>query len=227
MIEPEVSAALYRDARERIIAVARELSAEQLAANVPACPRWTVRDLLAHLAGGTADVVNNNLAGAPGEEWTQAQITARAQRDLAELLDEWDELGPRWEEIARRAEHPSFIVRNPFLDTGVHEADLYGALGLPRQPEVMYRAIAASVTPRVGEDFAGLGVFTVITPDGEYRLGAGDTEASVRIDTYSLSRALFGRRSRTQIESWDWTGSPGEFPERISMLPQCERDLVD
>src|SRR5689334_6859768 len=101
MVEPEVSATLYRDARRRIIAVARELSSAELATQVPACPRWTVRDLLGHLAGGTADVVSNNLAGAPGDEWTEAHVAARAGREVPELLAEWEELGPRWEEIAR------------------------------------------------------------------------------------------------------------------------------
>jgi uncharacterized protein (TIGR03083 family) len=227
MVDPDVSATLYREARHRIIAVARNLDAAQLAARVPACPRWTVRDLLGHLAGGTADVVNNNLSGAPGDDWTDAHVAARAERSVPELLAEWDELGARWEAMARGAAHPSFLVRNPYLDTGVHEADLYGALGLDRQPAEIYRTIAASMVPRVGEDFDGLGVFTVITPDGSYRLGNGDTEASVRIDTYSLSRAVFGRRSRAQIESWEWTGSPGQFAERITVMPQTEVDLTD
>ena len=227
MVKPDVSATLYRDARRRIIAVARKLDAAQLAIRVPACPRWTVRDLLGHLAGGTADVVNNNLAGAPGDEWTDAHVAARADRGVPELLAEWAEFGSRWEEIARRAEHPSFLVRNPYLDTGVHEADLYGALGLPRQPSEIYLAIVASVVPRVGEDFDGIGVFTIVTPDGEYRLGNGDADASVRVDSYELSRAVFGRRSRAQIECWDWTGAPDEFAERLSVMPRTEHDLVD
>lgn len=227
MVEPEVSATLYRDARRRISAAVQDLTPEQLATVVPACPRWTVRDLIGHLAGVTADVAHNNLAGAPGEEWTAAHVAARCERSVPELLDEWESLGPRWEEIARRAAHPSFIVRNPFLDTGVHEADIYGALGLPRQPADIYQAIVASVVPRVGEDFDGLGVFTVSTPDGEYRIGNGDTEASVQVDTYELSRAVFGRRSRAQIEAWNWAGEPGEFAERISVFPQREHDLVD
>jgi uncharacterized protein (TIGR03083 family) len=227
MLEPEVSATLYRDARRRIIAVARDLDAAQLTTPVPACPRWTVRDLLAHLAGGTADVVNNNLVGAPSDEWTDAHVAARADRGVPELLAEWDEFGPRWEEMARRAEHPSFIVRNPYLDAGVHEADLYGALRLARQPAEIYLAITASVVPRVAEDFDGIGVFTIITPEREYRLGDGDADASVRVDSYELSRAVFGRRSRVQIESWDWIGPPGQFAERLTVMPQTKQDLVD
>jgi uncharacterized protein (TIGR03083 family) len=227
MVEPEVSAGLYREARERIITMAGQLDAEQLDTAVPACPRWTVRQLLAHLAGGTADVVNGNLAGAPGDEWTAAQVNARAGRSVAELTAEWAENGPRWEEIARRAEHPSYLIRNPYLDTGVHEADLRGALGLGRPPADIVLALIDSALPRVAEDFDDLGLVTVITPDREYRLGSGEAQATVRVDTYELSRAVFGRRSRAQIEAWDWTGSPGPFADRLPVLSRTGTDLVD
>src|SRR6266496_2038717 len=96
MVDPEAGATLFRDARRRIIALATTLNAEQLNSPVPACPQWTVRDLLGHLAGGTADVVHNNLAGAPGEEWTAAQVSAQAARSVAEILEEWNSLGPGW-----------------------------------------------------------------------------------------------------------------------------------
>jgi uncharacterized protein (TIGR03083 family) len=227
MVDPEVSAALFRDARRRIIATARTLTDDQLRAQVPACPQWTVWDLLAHLAGETADIVTGNLDGAPGDEWTAAQITARAGRSVAELITEWERHGPRWEEIARRAEHPSFLVRNPYLDAGVHEADLYGALGLPRQPAEVSLAIADSAVPRVAEDFGDLGLYTIVTPERVYHLGSGDPEASVRVDTYELSRAVFGRRSRAQVESWTWDGPPGRFVDRIAILPQTDRNLAD
>ena len=42
----------YRDHVQAIAELAPTLTAEQLATRVPACPHWTVRELLAHLAGG-------------------------------------------------------------------------------------------------------------------------------------------------------------------------------
>jgi uncharacterized protein (TIGR03083 family) len=227
MVDPEAGVALYRRMRRRISAAAGELTAEQLRTTVPACPQWTVWDLLAHLVGATADIVNGRLDGAPGEEWTAAQITARSGRRVPELLAEWEELAPRREEIAHRAEHPSFIVRNPHLDTGVHEADLYGALGLPRPPAEVALAITDTMVPAVAEDFDDLGHFTIHTPEREYHLGTGDDVGTVRVDTYELSRAVFGRRSHAQIMSWTWTGTPNGFPERISVLPPPDRDLID
>jgi uncharacterized protein (TIGR03083 family) len=227
MVEPEVSSALFGQVRRRIIATAATLTDEALRTRVPACPQWTVRELLAHLVGATTDIVTDNLEGAPGDEWTAAQIAARAGRGVAELIAEWEEFGPRWEDIARRAEHPSFLVRHPYLDAGVHEADLYGALGLPRPPAEMSLAIADSTVPRVAEDFDDLGLFTIVTPERVYHLGSGDPAASARVDTYEVSRAVFGRRSRAQIESWTWDGPPGRFAGRFAVLPQTDRDLVD
>lgn len=227
MVEPEVSAALYRDARQRIITLVAELDAERLTTPVPGCPRWTVHNLLGHLAGVCTDVVTGNLAGAPGDEWTAAQVSARAGRSVPELVTEWEKNGPGWEDIVRRSAHRSFIVRNPYLDTGVHEADLRGALGAGRPPAEVTLAITDAVLPRISGNFDALGSYTVITPDREYRLGSGDHQATAQVDTHELSRAVFGRRSRAQIKAWDWTGPPGQFPERLPMFTPAAQDVVD
>src|SRR5262245_52037687 len=76
MVDPEVSATLYRESRGRITGVAGGLDGAALGAVVPACPQWTVWHLLAHLTGVAADVVNGNLAGAPGPQWSAAHIAA-------------------------------------------------------------------------------------------------------------------------------------------------------
>ncbi|MFL6145812.1 MAG: maleylpyruvate isomerase family mycothiol-dependent enzyme [Labedaea sp.] len=227
MVDPETGAALYREARGRIVTVARALDAERLAVTVPACPLWTVKDLLAHFAGMASDMARDNVAGAPGEAWLADQVAARSGRGVEELIAEWEEQGSRWEEIARRAEHPSFLVRNPYLDTAVYEADLYAALGLPRPPAEVTLAIVDSVVPRVAEDFDDLGLYLVTTPDREYPLGLGHAVASATTETYELMRAMFGRRSRAQIEGWEWSEPPGAFAERLPILPQVESDLFD
>lgn len=227
MVNPEVSASLYRESRKRIIAVARRLTADQLALRVPACPGWTVHQLLAHMTGVTTDVVTGNLDGAPGEEWAAAQVAAREGRTVDELMAEWEENGPGWERIALEATHPSFLVRGPYLDLGVHEVDLYAALGLPRPPAELTQAIVDTMVPRVAEDFEDLGLFILTTPERTYRLGDGDLVASARVDTYELGRAVLGRRSKAQIEAWDWTGDPGDFTTRLPIFPQVTHDLVD
>ena len=49
-------AALYRETRQRLGALVSELGDAELAAMVPGCPGWSVRDVLAHLTAVAQDV---------------------------------------------------------------------------------------------------------------------------------------------------------------------------
>ncbi len=46
------------------------MSSTALATNVPACPRWSVRDVLAHLATVAEDAVAGRLSPPPSEDET-------------------------------------------------------------------------------------------------------------------------------------------------------------
>ncbi|MFC5260837.1 maleylpyruvate isomerase N-terminal domain-containing protein [Kribbella qitaiheensis] len=49
------SADLYAATRARVTETAKALTAEQLNTRVPACPDWTVHNLISHLAGVAGD----------------------------------------------------------------------------------------------------------------------------------------------------------------------------
>jgi hypothetical protein len=49
------SADLYAATRARVTETAQALTAEQLNTRVPACPDWTVHNLISHLAGVAGD----------------------------------------------------------------------------------------------------------------------------------------------------------------------------
>ncbi|WP_423851466.1 maleylpyruvate isomerase N-terminal domain-containing protein, partial [Aeromicrobium sp.] len=55
MTTHEDSAAAYVAVRERMTELMRQTSSEELARQVPACPDWSVQDLLAHVAGVAVD----------------------------------------------------------------------------------------------------------------------------------------------------------------------------
>ena len=63
-------AAVYRAVRVRITALVCELPEETLDRVAPATPEWRVRDVVAHLAGSTADIVSGNLDDVASDEWT-------------------------------------------------------------------------------------------------------------------------------------------------------------
>ncbi|HZX07450.1 hypothetical protein [Kribbella sp.] len=75
----------------------------------------------------------------------------------------------------------------------------------------------------------GPGPLTVITPDGTYSVGTDEPEATVRTSSYELFRAIFGRRSKSQIQDWDWDDPAHalSWPPAPSWLPQTSIPLND
>src|SRR5690242_15623852 len=86
-------AAVYRDVRVRITALVCELPPESLDQVAPATPEWRVRDVVAHLAGGAADIVSGNLVDVASDAWTGAQVDARRNVPIGDVLDEWARCG--------------------------------------------------------------------------------------------------------------------------------------
>ena len=70
-------AEVYRSVRLRVMDLVCDLPEETLDCVAPATPEWRVRDVVAHLAGGTADIVSGNLDDVASDEWTGAQVNAR------------------------------------------------------------------------------------------------------------------------------------------------------
>ena len=115
----------WRAAYGRVTDLVSGLGADEAARHVPACPDWTVRDLLSHMIGLDADVVAGDEPDDHNSTWTQRQVDARAGRSIDELLEEWQSLvGPltTWMQ-----EHTT----RPLGDLVIHEQDLRGALARP------------------------------------------------------------------------------------------------
>src|SRR5437660_10561419 len=81
----------YRGCRERVTEIADGLDDRRARATVPACPDWTVHDVIAHLSGGLADAVAGRLDGAGTDDRTAEQVAARRELPLAEVIEEWNE----------------------------------------------------------------------------------------------------------------------------------------
>jgi len=63
------------------------------------CEGWRVRDVVSHLVGNLADVLDQNFEGLGSPQHNQAHIDARASKKPQELLDEWRERGPKVDAI--------------------------------------------------------------------------------------------------------------------------------
>jgi uncharacterized protein (TIGR03083 family) len=226
---PVTSARLYAATRQRVSTAVRDLHPTDLNRQVPACPEWTVHNLVSHLAGVATDFAAGNLDGAPLPPWTAVQVDVRHTLPIDAVLEEWERSGPALEQVilSGTSDHP--LVCNPWADAGTHEADLHGLLGIGRPPRELWMTALdwALPDPRPSDDVPGM--LSIVTPDGTYSVGSGSPVAEVRTSSYELFRAVFGRRGFDQIRSWTW--STPEYADawsrELPRLPQTARPLSD
>jgi uncharacterized protein (TIGR03083 family) len=185
--------ALYRANVASLTALAGDLDDETLATTVPATPAWTVRDVLAHVAGGAADAVSGRMDGAPGPGWTARHVSERQGSPATVLTDEL---------AAHRDAIATSTVDNPrpaiVWDIAVHHADLHETLGRGALREELWAPVLGQVAA--------------------WKFGAAGVPANV--DGYELFRGLFSRRSRTQMQAWGLPLSPEQLDELCVFGPR-------
>jgi uncharacterized protein (TIGR03083 family) len=192
----------YRELRVRVTALMADVDDETMALPSPATPEWTVHDVLAHLVGVTDDVVNGRLDGVATDEWTQKQVDARRAATKDEMLAEWTDNGPAFEQLLRGA--PAEIAGQGLFDAATHEHDLRYALGQPdaRDSAAMDCAWEWMVLMRTG------GIRYVTDEGDDVIAGQGDPAATVKTSRFEILRACTGRRSASEIAAYGWDGDP-------------------
>jgi uncharacterized protein (TIGR03083 family) len=202
----------YGSCRERIVTLASDLTDEQAAIPVAACPGWTVHDLVAHLVGSVADVLAERVDGIGSPAWTAAQVEARRDASIAEMLAEWHDAAPQFEDTLRTV--GGQMAALGVADAWNHEQDLRDALGLPatNDPTVEHTAIEG-YAPMVGGTWAADGVapLRVVAGDAAVLSGDGEPGATVTGTPYELARTLAGRRTEAQLRSLAWSGDADPY----------------
>lgn len=200
----------YHELRTQVLDLVRGHDETALEIVAPAAPEWRVRDLLAHLSGVCADVVNGNLDGVTTDAWTAAQVAPRRDWPVDRLLDEWEQEGIKVEGIIRNI--PDLPDWNTFLfDAATHEQDIRGALGAPgRRDTDPVVSLVDNVVERIGQGLddgtAGSIRFEL---DSTVRVaGNGEPTTSLRTSYFEVFRAVTGRRSVPQMRAYDWDPEP-------------------
>lgn len=226
---PDSIADHYIGAHDRIVDLVGALDDDQVQTVVPATPKWTVHDLLAHLVSVPSEIASGKLTGIPTPEQTQAQVDERRGRGIPALLAEWDQgLGPIVE--ATRA---GLIPAPLAVDAITHEQDLRGALGSPAVPDadaVTWAALGFSMGLGMRLKEAGLAPLRLCDPATGFDVTAGRAEAAATVTApvFELFRAIAGRRSRDQVAAYAWDGDSAPYLDAFCIFgPLPEQDLYD
>lgn len=197
------SAGRYDASRRRIVEL---VTAGDPSAPVAACPGWTVRDVVAHLAGGLGDFLARDFDAGGYANHGERTVAERRGRSLAEVLAEWGRHRADAGEILAAPTGGVLVA-----EIIAHEQDVRAALGRPgaRDDEAMLVAMQPPLQEIDRRLRAGDRPAVRLLVDGEERvIGAGEPSSTLRISPFELFRAITGRRSARQIRAMDWSGPP-------------------
>jgi uncharacterized protein (TIGR03083 family) len=211
---------LYHDTRERLIALLSELDEAALATRVPACPAWSVHDVVAHLSAVPQDVLAGRLTRIATEEETAAQVARFKDHDLAGILAAWQGTAPRFEALVGTLRAWPAVI-----DLAAHEQDIRGAVGRPgaRDAEVVWHSagwLLRRLRPPVP--------LRVAVEDAEFRAGPDQgTQLRLMTSRFEAFRWRLGRRSRAQLAGLDWNGDPSPLLDHLTMFGPAAEDIIE
>lgn len=210
----------WRAAHERVCALVESVDPARLEQRVPACPDWTARDLLSHVVGLGADVLDGDEPDDHNDAWTQAQVDARRDRTAAELVAEWRGLADGLEGWMR--EHGT----RPLNDVVIHEQDLRSALGAPGARDTEGLAIVRERRAAKFHDAAPDD--SILLVGDTWSSGPADATTRVRASDFDLARALVSRRTADQLRGWTEAGDVTPYLAAFAGLgPLPERPLPE
>jgi uncharacterized protein (TIGR03083 family) len=240
-------AEVYGDTRAAFSKLVSGLSQDDLRRPVPATPGWSIHDVVAHLTGVLECVAAGDfpleffaaLGSEPGiavlNDWTGRQVGDRVERALPELLDEWERAAEVVAPMMRGdVPWPGDVV--PFAahilvtDVGVHQQDVYGALGIVADRDSAPVRIGFSTYATgagIGLSATGAPSLRLVTEHKEVVAGSGEPLATVTASRFELFRALSGRRNPDQVRAYDWEGDPEPFLELFYPYGLRRDALVD
>ncbi len=215
----------WREAHERVCELVTGVPEADTERRVPACPDWTVRDLLSHVVGLGADVLGGDEPDDHNEAWTQAQVDARRERSVADLVAEWRGLADDLEAWMREN------GTRPLGDVTIHEQDLRSALGVAgARDSAAFGAVRDRMAGRFAGRVEGLPGIALVgeswrwssTPDGQ------EAEVVVEASDFDLGRALMSRRTADQLRSWTTRGDVEQHLGAFEVLgPLPEQPLPE
>ncbi|WP_283634331.1 maleylpyruvate isomerase family mycothiol-dependent enzyme [Mycolicibacterium poriferae] len=211
---------LYCETKDRIVGLLDDPDAAQWNRPVPACPGWSVRDVVAHLTAVALDLLDGRLTVPPSDADTAEHVRRFDGCDEDELFSIWAGAADRLVQSAATAG-----LEPPLGDIACHEHDIRAALGRPgaRDAESVHwtaRELLAMLQPPVP--------LRVITEDGQYRTGpCSGPEILLRTTLFDTMRWRLGRRSRLQMAAMDWSEDPAPVLDHLYLFGPARTDIIE
>ena len=211
---------IYRQVRENVIGLLTE-RADAAGRGVPACPGWTVGDLVHHLVGICARVIGRLSGQGQSQGQGQAQAHGPApeaapsgESDLAKLLIRWAELGECLDRLSVEVALPRGHILA--MDAFTHELDLRSTLKLPPPAgHPGYPGMLAVVIDGLSEEVVGRGLPSLrIELPGAHWIAGRDRRPAATVwapGPHDLYRTLTGRRTCAQITALSWSADPAPW----------------
>lgn len=248
--------AAYEQARARITSILRDRRPEAAHIRVPACPDWTVKDLVAHLqhvaeeysAGRyvyrsldfdqpsdhlDTDRVSRN------EAWADAGVAARQDQSLDELLEAWEASALRLyrmmtdEPALPDPRDNDMLAWAALGDFAIHYQDLHGALVLPADREAYCAKLGFATLQLMFaahvQTIGGVHPLRFETARGDVLIAADvDDPAipSLEVDWFELYRAMSGRRAREQVAALLRPHDPEMYINAFTLYPFASQPLA-
>ena len=119
----------YQQLRERIIELLANTRDEIANKTVPACPKWTVQNLVCHIIGVPEDILEGRMKGVTTDPWTQAQVDRHKSDSIVQLREILINQKSKFDVVLPNI--PSPVNSQFVMDAVTHEHDLREALGKP------------------------------------------------------------------------------------------------
>ena len=119
----------YQQLRERVIELLAITRDEIANKTVPACPKWTVQNLVCHIIGVPEDILEGRMQAVTTDPWTQAQVDRHKSDSIAQLREILINQKSKFDVVLPNI--PSPVNSQFVMDAVTHEHDLREALGKP------------------------------------------------------------------------------------------------
>ena len=202
----------YHQTMARIIELVSNLSSDDEQLVVQACPDWTVKDLVAHVAGLCEALSQGESTPADTQAWVDQLVADRASQSLSETIKQWKSCAVKFGEVATLSAR---IAAPITYDLIVHEHDLRHALQLPGEKDNAAVLIAMSFGALMLEhDLKNLNQGSLHLRCGEYEWQCGPGEVELSLDLthhfefpiWETLRLTGSRRSHRQLRQYPWQG---------------------